>query len=189
MTNSNPVANGLNPDDKDGRIQFNLALDIPDNDQMLTNGSGQTLGQHVRNDTGGAPISLFGDLKRHDMGSRLAEAIADNGVDNSVFLTENLWGVGSTAPYLHDGRATTITEAILFHGGEAQTSRDAFASVEPENGPSRLCSMSMLRICFGRIRAILGRCKVGRLRSKGSPPRNNCFLLPVVSVLVLHRRG
>jgi CxxC motif-containing protein (DUF1111 family) len=34
--------------------------------------------------------------------------------------------VGSTAPYLHDGRATTLTEAILEHGGEAAGSRDAF---------------------------------------------------------------
>ena len=43
-----------------------------------------------------------------------------------LFLTENLWGVGSTAPYLHDGRATTLTEAIPAHGGEAAASRDAF---------------------------------------------------------------
>jgi hypothetical protein len=32
-----------------------------------------------------------------------------------TFLTENLWGVGSTAPYMHDGRATTLAEAILEH--------------------------------------------------------------------------
>ncbi len=31
------------------------------------------------------------------------------------FLTENLWGVGSTAPYMHDGRATTLSEAIIEH--------------------------------------------------------------------------
>ena len=46
-----------------------------------------------------------------------------------MFLTENLWGVGSTAPYLHDGRATTLTEAILEHGGEAQVSRDNFVKL------------------------------------------------------------
>ena len=34
--------------------------------------------------------------------------------------------MGSTAPYLHDGRATTLTEAILFHGGEAAQSRENF---------------------------------------------------------------
>lgn len=49
----------------------------------------------------------------------------------AVFLTANLWGVGSTAPYLHDGRATTLTEAILAHGGEAAGSRAAFQTLGP----------------------------------------------------------
>jgi CxxC motif-containing protein (DUF1111 family) len=44
-----------------------------------------------------------------------------------MFLTRNLWGIGSTAPYMHDGRATTLTEAILEHGGEGAAARDAFA--------------------------------------------------------------
>ena len=63
------------------------------------------------------------------MGPALGEEIDEGYVGASVFLTENLWGVGSTAPYLHDGRATTLAEAILHHGGEAQTSRDLFASM------------------------------------------------------------
>jgi hypothetical protein len=83
----------------------------------------------------GADVALFGDLRLHDMGPGLAEPI-DSSVEsglkrgNSVFMTENLWGVGSTAPYLHDGRAATITEAILAHGGEAQASRDAFVALD-----------------------------------------------------------
>jgi CxxC motif-containing protein (DUF1111 family) len=63
------------------------------------------------------------------MGPGLAEAIDEEGTGASVFLTENLWGVGSTAPYLHDGRATTLTEAILEHGGEADFTRSAFAAL------------------------------------------------------------
>ena len=47
----------------------------------------------------------------------------------AMFITTPLWGVGSTAPYLHDGRATTLAEAILEHGGEAQGSRDAFVAL------------------------------------------------------------
>ena len=43
------------------------------------------------------------------------------------FLTTPLWGVGSTAPYGHDGRSINLTEVILRHGGEAQAARDAFA--------------------------------------------------------------
>ena len=43
-------------------------------------------------------------------------------------MTAEVWGVGSTAPYLHDGRATTPAEAILAHGGEAAAARDSFAA-------------------------------------------------------------
>lgn len=66
---------------------------------------------------------MFTDLKRHDRGVELAEQIDETGTGKSMFLTEALWGVGSTAPYLHDGRATTLTEAILCHGGEGADSR------------------------------------------------------------------
>jgi CxxC motif-containing protein (DUF1111 family) len=65
------------------------------------------------------------------MGVELAETINDEGIPATVFLTENLWGVGSTAPYLHDGRATTLTEAILAHGGEGAASRTAFVNLSP----------------------------------------------------------
>lgn len=81
---------------------------------------------------GRAVVRLFGDLKRHDMGSVLAESIDEEGTGASVFLTENLWGVGSTAPYLHDGRATTLTEAILAHGGEAEAARSAFQTLSTQ---------------------------------------------------------
>jgi hypothetical protein len=40
-----------------------------------------------------------------------------------------LWGVGSSAPYGHDGRSMTLTEVILRHGGEAQEARDRFAQL------------------------------------------------------------
>ena len=77
-------------------------------------------------------VRLYGDLKRHDMGPGLAEQIdelKDPKSGPSIWLTENLWGVGSTAPYLHDGRATTLTEAILEHGGESQAAHDAFVAL------------------------------------------------------------
>ena len=63
------------------------------------------------------------------MGPALAEEIDVGNVGAAVFLTENLWGVGSTAPYLHDGRATTLSEAILSHGGEAKASKNLFAAM------------------------------------------------------------
>lgn len=76
---------------------------------------------HRRN---GVRVPLYSDLKRHDMGPELEESA---GLDlDLLFITARLWGVADTAPYLHDGRATTLTEAILFHGGEAQPARDDF---------------------------------------------------------------
>lgn len=76
---------------------------------------------------GSNQVNLFSDLKRHAMGPELADP-HDNeqGVARDVFLTRPLWGLAETAPYLHDGRASTIPEAILDHGGEAQQARDAF---------------------------------------------------------------
>jgi CxxC motif-containing protein (DUF1111 family) len=62
------------------------------------------------------------------MGTKLAEEVDEVGTGASVFMTENLWGVGSTAPYLHDGRAASLSEAILEHGGEGQIAHDNFAS-------------------------------------------------------------
>ncbi len=78
----------------------------------------------------GAPAPLFSDLKRHDMGAPLAENRPDRGVDGRYFLTRPLWGVARSRPYLHDGRAPTLEDAIVLHGGEAQASRDAFVRLE-----------------------------------------------------------
>ena len=122
----NPVAEGVTPAFP---VQFDLTQDQPDN--VIVVGS-QTvhLGSFVRVGTGPtATVALYGDLKRHRMGYGLAENIDETGRGASTFLTENLWGVGTTAPYLHDGRATTLTEAILAHGGEAGASRQAFVAL------------------------------------------------------------
>jgi hypothetical protein len=83
--------------------------------------------QHAR---GGLIVRLFSDLKRHDMGPELAERFhgADD-QENREFITAKLWGVADSAPYLHDGRALTLNEAILLHGGEAAAIRDAYAAL------------------------------------------------------------
>jgi CxxC motif-containing protein (DUF1111 family) len=122
----NPVAEGVTPAFP---VQFDLTQDQPDN-VIVVGGQTVRLGSFVRTGTGtAAAIPLYGDLKRHRMGNQLAENIDETGRGASTFLTENLWGVGSTAPYLHDGRATTLTEAILAHGGEAAASRQAFVAL------------------------------------------------------------
>jgi hypothetical protein len=48
-------------------------------------------------------------------------------------MTTPLWGVGTTAPYGHDGRSINLTEVILRHGGEAQAARDSFAKLSIPN--------------------------------------------------------
>ena len=49
----------------------------------------------------------------------------------SEFRTAPLWGVRASAPYLHDGRAATLVDAISAHGGEATESRDRFLALDP----------------------------------------------------------
>jgi len=73
--------------------------------------------------------NIFTDFKRHDLGPRFHELNFD-GTIQTEFVTEPLWGVGSTAPYGHDGRSINLTEVILRHGGEAQDARDAFRDLD-----------------------------------------------------------
>jgi len=130
---ADPVSLGIDPAHP---ITFDLTKDTPEN--VLTKASCDTckvlgdrtvhLGAFKKDSLGRAVINLYGDLKRHDMGPGLAEAVDEVGTGASVFLTRTLWGVGSTAPYLHDGRASTLTEAIIEHGGEATAARDAFTT-------------------------------------------------------------
>ena len=82
----------------------------------------------------GAPFQVNGiytDFRRHDLGPNFWELQFDGSIVKN-FMTEPLWGVGSTAPYGHDGRSNTLEDAILRHGGEAQGSRDLFAGLTPE---------------------------------------------------------
>ncbi len=83
---------------------------------------------------GGLDVRLFSDLKRHHMGERLADPHDDpDGIGREVFLTRPLWGLAESAPYLHDGRANTISEAVDAHGGEAQAARDLFFSLSEQD--------------------------------------------------------
>jgi hypothetical protein len=74
-------------------------------------------------------VPLYADLKRHEMGPRMADAKDESGVRKSVFITRPLWGVGSYVSFLDDGSAPTLEEAILRHGGEALVPRNRFAKL------------------------------------------------------------
>ncbi|MEJ2365591.1 MAG: di-heme oxidoredictase family protein [Deltaproteobacteria bacterium] len=104
------------------------------------------------NEDGGIEVPLFADLKRHNMGSGLAESFEEV-VPRTEFTTARLWGVADTAPYLHDGRALTIKEAILMHGGEAETSRNAFDALEDDEMQAVLSLLYSLRTPTKTIQA------------------------------------
>jgi hypothetical protein len=75
-------------------------------------------------------VHLFSDLKRHDMGEGLASPAPQGTIPARMFLTRPLWGLAETAPYLHDGRAPTVQDAIVLHGGEAAAARDAYLALD-----------------------------------------------------------
>lgn len=77
-------------------------------------------------------IPAFSDLLLHDMGPDLADGVIMKTATGSEFRTQPLWGIGAVGPYLHDGRADTLDQAIRMHGGEAQASRDAYAGMTDE---------------------------------------------------------
>ena len=80
-------------------------------------------------------IRAYTDLLLHDMGEGLADHRPDFAAGERDWRTAPLWGLGLSktvnggTALLHDGRAGNVIEAILWHGGEAQTSRDAFAAL------------------------------------------------------------
>ncbi|HJZ67631.1 MAG TPA: di-heme oxidoredictase family protein, partial [Blastocatellia bacterium] len=76
--------------------------------------------------------NIFADFRRHDLGPNFYERNYD-GTTRTQFMTTPLWGVGTTAPYGHDGRSINLTEVILRHGGEAQAARDSFARLSGPN--------------------------------------------------------
>ena len=81
----------------------------------------------------GRTIAPYTDLLLHDMGEELADA------SGSEWRTPPMWGIGRVEEvnahtrFLHDGRARNLTEAILWHGGEAAAARDAFKALEQQS--------------------------------------------------------
>lgn len=83
-------------------------------------------------------IGPYSDLLLHDMGEDLSDNRPDFLASGSEWRTPPLWGLGlrravsQDTGLLHDGRAKTVAEAILWHGGEASASREAFRKMDIE---------------------------------------------------------
>ncbi len=80
-------------------------------------------------------IRPYTDLLLHDMGGGLADGRPDFEASGREWRTPPLWGIGlfktinGHTDYLHDGRARNLSEAILWHGGEAQAARERFEAL------------------------------------------------------------
>lgn len=99
---------------------------------------------HVANYTtlNGVTIAPYSDLLLHDMGEGLADGRSEFLANGSEWRTAPLWGIGlyqrvsGEANFLHDGRARSIEEAILWHGGEAEKSKEAFKQLSKKERTS-----------------------------------------------------
>lgn len=90
----------------------------------------------------GQAIQPFTDLLLHDMGAGLADDLGELDATGREWRTSPLWGIGHTEgvsggkAFLHDGRARNLQEAILWHGGEAESSKEAFRKMPSEDRKS-----------------------------------------------------
>ncbi|WP_121968713.1 di-heme oxidoredictase family protein [Leptolyngbya sp. BC1307] len=95
-------------------------------------------------------IQPYTDLLLHDMGEALADNRPDFEATGQEWRTAPLWGLGLTqtvlpySGYLHDGRARTVEEAILWHGGEAENAKQAFMALSKEGRAAMLKFLNSL---------------------------------------------
>lgn len=100
----------------------------------LTTGGGHKFAE-LRNQL----IHPYTDLLLHDMGTDLADNYPQGNASGSEWRTAPLWGLGllssinANTRYLHDGRARTVEEAILWHGGQASAARDRFKAMNADD--------------------------------------------------------
>ncbi|MEQ6290677.1 di-heme oxidoredictase family protein [Vogesella sp. GCM10023246] len=98
----------------------------------------------------GQKISPYTDLLLHDMGEPLADHRPDGLADGREWKTPPLWGIGlikdvnGHTEYLHDGRARNLSEAILWHGGEAEAARQRFVALDKTDRDAVLAFLNSL---------------------------------------------
>jgi len=92
----------------------------------------------------GRNIAIYSDLMLHDLGSALDVRVVQGEASGKEWRTSPLWALSSRDRLLHDGRATTIEEAILAHDGEAASSTKAFRHLDWQARASLLQFLSVL---------------------------------------------
>ena len=76
-------------------------------------------------------VALFSDLLLHDVEPPGFHGMAETGAASGMYRTALLWGIKDTAPYMHDGRAETVDQAISMHHNEAEFSSAGFGALSP----------------------------------------------------------
>ena len=98
-------------------------------------------------------IHPYSDLLLHDMGPGLADGLVEGQAQGAMWRTAPLWGIGYTdkaagspakVGYLHDGRARNLTEAIMWHGGEGERSRQRFEALSKADREALLAFLKSL---------------------------------------------
>jgi CxxC motif-containing protein (DUF1111 family) len=95
-------------------------------------------------------IYPYTDMLLHDMGDDLADGRSEGLADGKEWKTRPLWGIGLTnivnghMNFLHDGRARTLEEAILWHGGEAENSKQFYTNLNEDDRDALLAFIKAL---------------------------------------------
>ena len=95
-------------------------------------------------------IFPYTDLLLHDMGEGLADNRPTYAANGYEWRTPPLWGIGLTqvvnpkATFLHDGRAKTLEEAVLWHGGEAETSKEGYRQLSQQDRNALIAFLNSL---------------------------------------------
>ena len=134
-------------------LTVDLATDVPGYDPAAS---------------GGIRVPLFSDLKRHNLGPGMAEDLdLVSPQVNEEFITARLWGVASTAPYMHSGQATTIGEAIEMHGGEATQVRQNYRDLSDADKRALHTFLQSLRLPTDAVADLLADGTSGSGKGKG----------------------
>jgi CxxC motif-containing protein (DUF1111 family) len=93
----------------------------------------------------GAVARAYTDLQLHDLGPALADGVTEGRATSFQFRSAPLWGIGQIrSGFLHDGRAATLTDAILAHDGEARSVIDRYRQLGPDRTAALVAFISSL---------------------------------------------
>jgi len=131
--------------------EFNIGKDLrPEATDAVLEIDLSDLASELRKDENGHYlIPVFSDLRRHDMGEDGVldnEEIIQGGVPTEQWMTRRLWGFASEPPFLHHGRATLISDAIVAHGGSANGARNRFIGLPQEEKDALIAFLKTLTI-------------------------------------------